>query len=498
MRDYLSRNRPNPPGNRFPWYRIAAPLYASLFLWVGYYQQLAAGTVDRAELGLLFFGLLIGGALSFLLFFLIPATMGMQTGYPTAVLGSSTFGSKGGRVAPGIVVALVQSVWVGAAAYYAARLFTALAGLDSSPRSPLFLAVAVVWSCAFAFAGSRSLRSLTWLAPLAALAFFALLYAVFSAKEGLELYGLDLPEAYPATMLVIQLVTGFFASTAAVSPAISRYSPSSRDLRSAGVFGIVLPAVLAGSLALVTVAGARGLHSGEGFGLIAAALGVAGSGAPLMAGLLLAGAVPATAFLAWMANDSFIVMSPSRSRPLAIVPVAGIASLVAVSGAPGHLQAFVTLTAALTAPICGIMAADYWQHDRRWPHSRPGVNYAGFGAWAIGLLVGVAPLLPIPEHFLKVANPAAVFACLAGFIGYIVLGNMGLKPYRKHRRKRIRLDSWDDETPEAAAARARRATHHRPSSAAGKSGSSAFTAEPEAGAPPSGSEPDEPDAAPRR
>jgi hypothetical protein len=110
------------------------------------------------------------------------------------------------------------------------------------------------------------------------------------------------------------------------------------------------------------------------------------------------------------------------------------------------------------------MAADYWQHDKRWPHTRPGVNYAGFGAWLGGFVVGIIPLLPIPEHFLAVAHPSSVFACAAGFIGYIVFGNMGLKPYRKHRRKRIRMNSWADETPEALASRQKRTSpdHHSP------------------------------------
>jgi len=161
-----------------------------------------------------------------------------------------------------------------------------------------------------------------------------------------------------------------------------------------------------------------------------------------------------------MASDSFAVMLPSRPRALTMGIVAVIAFLAAASGAPGNMQAFVTFTAALAAPICGIMAADYWQHEKRWPHSRPGVNFAGFGAWAGGFLIGIVPLLPIPEHFLMVAQPASVFACVGGFVGYIVLGNMGLKPYRKHRRKKVRLNSWDDETPEALAARERRKTGH--------------------------------------
>jgi purine-cytosine permease-like protein len=192
----------------------------------------------------------------------------------------------------------------------------------------------------------------------------------------------------------------------------------------------------------------------EGFGYLEAVTAVTGRLGPVMAVLLLLGGIPAATFIAWMANDSIAVMLPETSPYANALIVGVIAAVVCASGLPGNLYLFFTLASALTAPLCGIMAADYWQHDKRWPHTRPGINYAGYGALVLGGGVGIVPLLSIPEHILAIAHPAAVYSCLTGFIGYIVLGNMGLKPYRKHRRKRVRKVHFDEEQHEPRTSRA--------------------------------------------
>jgi cytosine permease len=227
------------------------------------------------------------------------------------------------------------------------------------------------------------------------------------------------------------------------------------------LLGITIPAVIAGSLAIVTVAGAKALDPEiKGFGYLEAVQSIGGGFAAVAPWMLLAGSIPASVFIASMFSDSFAVIVPGTPRLGTTMIAATMAAVLAISGIPGDLVRFLTIAAALCAPVAGIMAADYWSHERRWPHPRPGVNYAGYGAWLLGLLCGLLPLLPIPEQFTGVVRPAALYSCVAGFAGYIVLGNIGLKPYQRHRRKRVRLDTWDEEARRTADASSRRSRTH--------------------------------------
>ena len=47
--EYIAKAVPNPKTNRAPWYANTAPAYAGIFLWVGFYQSIAAGAIDRAK-----------------------------------------------------------------------------------------------------------------------------------------------------------------------------------------------------------------------------------------------------------------------------------------------------------------------------------------------------------------------------------------------------------------------------------------------------------------
>ncbi len=463
MRAYLAHTKAIPPNDRVPWYRYLGPCYGALFLWLGYFEGLSANTVNRAPLGLLLFGFIIAGLLSYFLFFRIPAIMGMQTGYPVGVLGSSTFGSRGGEIVPGVVVAIVQVVMLGGASYLAARTVLTLIGAEAGGSSPILLLVGVVWAVVAAAIGSLGIGVVSRIAlVLGGLPAIVLVLGIRNSWQGLSMHGLELPEPYSAMMLEIHLVTGLFSAIAVTSPGIGRYCSSKKDLQSAGIAAIILPSIIAGTLAVFTVAGARALVPGiSSFGYLETSVAVAGGLRMLIPLILLAGALPVSAYFAWSAADSFGVMYPKLPRPVVTGIVGAGGALFAITGLAANLQTFITVLAAICAPICGIMAADYWQHDKRWPHTRPGVNYAGFGALAIGAIVGLLPLVPMPEHFRAVANPAAVFSWVAGFMGYIVLGNVGLKPYRKHRRKRVRSSKWDDDGEERSTSKTTAGSSHR-------------------------------------
>ena len=108
---YLSMAKPNPPTNRAPWYKSTAPTYAGIFLWVVFYMEIANGTLNQAGLGLSLAGLVIAALICHFLFYLVPGLYGVKTGYPLYVVGSSTYGTAGGFLMPGLLMG-PAAVWL--------------------------------------------------------------------------------------------------------------------------------------------------------------------------------------------------------------------------------------------------------------------------------------------------------------------------------------------------------------------------------------------------
>jgi cytosine permease len=126
--NYIAKAVPNPGSNRAPWYKNTAPTYAGVFLWIVFYREIAAGTLDRASPVVCLAALVVAGVISYGLFYYIPALMGMRTGYPLYVVGSSTFGSQGGYVMPGLLMGVLQVGWMSVNAFVATTFILAAFG----------------------------------------------------------------------------------------------------------------------------------------------------------------------------------------------------------------------------------------------------------------------------------------------------------------------------------------------------------------------------------
>ncbi len=105
-----------------------------------------------------------------------------------------------------------------------------------------------------------------------------------------------------------------------------------------------------------------------------------------------------------------------------------VAIILAITGEAADLIGFFSIVGASFGPICGAMAADYLLSGRKWAGPREGINWAGYGAWAVGFLVGIVPFLDLPESIKEWSQPAVVYSFVAGFVMYIVLAKSGLQP----------------------------------------------------------------------
>ena len=89
---------------------------------------------------------------------------------------------------------------------------------------------------------------------------------------------------------------------------------------------------------------------------------------------------------------------------------------------------FFTIVGASFGPICGAMAADYWLSGKKWAGPRKGINWAGYGAWAAGFVVGILPFLPVSEAVKTYGQPAVLYSFFTGFAVYVILAKLGLEP----------------------------------------------------------------------
>src|SRR6266542_5885387 len=128
--EYVAKAVRNPAANRGPWYANTAPSYAGIFLWIAFYKSMAGATITHGSVAVCLTGLLVAGLLCYALYYKVPAMLGMQTGYPLYVIGSSTFGTRGGYVMPGLLMGLLQIGWFAVGTFISADFI--LKGLGST------------------------------------------------------------------------------------------------------------------------------------------------------------------------------------------------------------------------------------------------------------------------------------------------------------------------------------------------------------------------------
>lgn len=430
--DYIAKAVPNPASNRAPWYVNTAPTYAGVFLWVAFYLSLAGIVIDRAGLGLTVLALAVAGLLSYALYYYAPAMFGMKTGYPLYVVGSSTFGTAGGYLMPGLLMGVLQIGWFAVGTFFATKFVLTGLGFDATAGTLTFTVVAVIWGYTMAWIGAKGIQYVARVSLyLNGIAFLMLLVVFIRTAPGLSSYTVDPAKAAPfaAFTLLVQAVIGFFATAGAAGTDFGMNSRNAKDVRMGGLVGIALAILYAGGLPILSVAGARALNPGIQSYTYDAAIGSLGGALASATFLLFAvTSIPSACFCAFIAGNSFSTMIPGVKRISSMMVGVTVAIVLAVTGVAENLIGFFTIVGASFGPICGAMAADYLLSGRKWAGPRAGISAAGYGAWATGFLVGILPFLPVSEELKSMAQPAVVYSFVTGFVVYALLAKMGLEP----------------------------------------------------------------------
>jgi cytosine permease len=426
---YINKAVPNPDSNRAPWYKNTAPTYAGVFLWVVFYREIAV-VLDRANPAVCLAALVVAGLISYGLFYYVPALIGMRTGYPLYVVGSSTFGTKGGYLMPGLLMGVLQVGWMSVNTFVAATFILTAFGSKAGPESLPFGLIAAAWALGLGYVGAKGIQYVARFALYLNLVPLLMILVVFAKNAGgIGRYVPAHQGSYLGFAMLVQIVVGFFATAGAAGVDFGMSNRNERDVRWGGLVGILLAVLVAGGLPLLSVAGAHVLYGVQDY-RFDSAIAQTGSFAGIAFFLFAVASIAPMCFSSFIAGNSLATMIPGVARTTSTMVGAVIAAILAITGAAANLVGLFTIIGASFGPICGAMVADYLLSGRKWAGPREGFNLAGYGAWAIGFVIGILPFLPIPEETKPYLQPAAVYSFLAGFLVYWCLAKIGLQPKR--------------------------------------------------------------------
>ena len=241
---------------------------------------------------------------------------GMKTGFPLYVVGSSTFGTAGGYVMPGLLMGLLQIGWFAVGTFFSADYILRGLGMESKPGTLPFGIVCVLWGGTMAFAGAKGVQYVSKIALfLNAIPLLMLLVVFFQTSGGIGNFQVAPAQqnSYGAFTTMIAIVIGFFATAGAAGADFGMNARDEGDVRWGGLVGITLAVLVAGGLPLLAVAGAHGsgLTQSWDFGEVVQAIG--GPIASAMLFLFAIASIPASCFCAFIAGNSFNTMIPERA-----------------------------------------------------------------------------------------------------------------------------------------------------------------------------------------
>lgn len=484
---YIAGATPNPQDKRAPWYKNTAPTYAGVFLWFVFWQDAAKspqlGGLLSHGLGWVLISLVISALICHFLFYLIPGLLGMKTGLPLYIVGTSTFGAKGGFLLPGFLMGVLQFGWLGVNIYFSAMAINQFV----APGNELtFRAIMVIWGVAAGFLGLKGIQYVAKvgtylpLIPIAILLFMLAKTAgglgSFSSATLIDSQKALAPNApeslstFGVLAVMLTYVVGFFATAGAAGVDFGSNSIDKKDVNRGGLVGIALTILLTAGISILIIGGAMGdkdiktnveklnqanitkavddvkavaTKAGTTLtddqiakvkaeaGVKAASNMVSSTGlfpaivgektAAVLMFLLALTAFPSACFSSLIAANSFKTTLP-KVNPFLSVGIGTVLSLIlAFSGKAGDAAGIFTIIGASFGPICGAMAVDYLINGGKWTGPRAGFNPAGWIAWAGGFVIGIMPTVGWCN-----VPAAPVLAFIVGAVLYFICAKVNL------------------------------------------------------------------------
>lgn len=487
--DFVAAAKPVPKDARIPWYAGIAPTYAGVMVWFAFWQTIpgsnvpgAAGALGAGVLPALL-GVVLAALIIHFLFYVVPGLMGMKTGLPLYVVGTSTYGVQGGLFMPGFLMGILQFFWLGFNAFFVSDILCRCFGIgvDAATKStivpgPTHGVIAIVFAGFAAFMGLKGIQYVAKVAtflPIIPVAVLLILLvstigglgkfkpeqiaeakAVAAARVAAEeaekaaqqgaAPAMDKADVTPDTgvaekaeppvgallviLAVITGIVGFFATAGAAGVDIAMNAQDEKSVQMGGVVGILIATVFSAGLAILIVAGYFGgggtipVKPEEGLNPVYLMQGgILGKEFGNVLFILLAiSSFPAACFSALIAANSFKTTLP-KVNPFITVGIGTLLScILAVTGWAGDAAGVFAVIGATFGPVCGAMCAEFLMNGGKWPGPRAGFNLAGWISWVIGAAVGAIDLFARIPGLEGLAGKLPSPVMLAFIIGFVL------------------------------------------------------------------------------
>lgn len=435
-----------------PWHKGAAPRYIALFLLIVFCDQLAASTLALGGLLPSIAGAAVAGLLAFFLLYLPLASWGHARQTGIAPLAEFAFGQSGARwfVAP--VVALVHIAWFAVVIAYASLLtLRALQSLDlvsiaaltpsqvagvTLPGNLLWVYIIVVWGLAAAVLGpllERIVAAIMYAYNLVPALILGVLMVLMLGGIATSPITLSFSGRGPwlAFGQMFQLVLAYATLAALGAAEWGAASRRKSDVRLAGLVGIGLAPAVIISVALVSIVGALGLpdlaSDAAATAMVAAdpvraeqpwadplnyhqAVLVRQTHGAVAWVLLMALALPLlgpACHAPARYREAIQTLAPGLPPMMSSLIGAALAMLLMIPGWALDLPRMFVALGALTAPLAAVAAATALRYRSRTSsdtHTAAGplgIRLPAVVAWTIGVLIGLAPLVPGASRVFK-------------------------------------------------------------------------------------------------
>ena len=455
---YIAGASPNSQANRAPWYKNIAPTYAGIFLWFVFWQDAVnapnQGGLLSCGIGWALLSLVIAALVCHFLFYMVPGMLGMRTGLPLYIIGTSTFGTQGGFILPGFLMGVLQFGWLGVNVYFSSMALGEFFGMEAS--SVGVKVIMVGWGILATIVGLKGIQYVAKVAtylPLIPLAILLLLLAKtiggvgsFDSQAFIAMSAKAAPSAptalgsFGVLAFMLTFVVGFFATAGAAGVDIASNGRNKGDVSMGGLVGVALATVVTAGISILIVAGTYGspdlcaeaVKAAGKDGLILQTPGllkvIMGSSKGLIMFLLAIAALPPACFSSFIAANSFKTTLPNVNPFISVGIGAAVSILLALTGLAGQAIIVFKIIGASFGPICGAMLVEFLLNGGKWSGPRAGFNPAGWIAWAAGFVVGILPILheKVSEQIPDMpAAPVAAF--VVGTVVYFVCAKLGMQ-----------------------------------------------------------------------